>query len=181
MTATLNPVVQPVNSAAATGKAKELLDAVGKKLGRVPNMMATMAHAPAVLEAYLAFAGAIEKSSLSPKVREQIALAIAEANRCDYCVAAHTALGAKVGISPDDAHRARRGDAGDPLAAAILAFARAIVTSSGEVGDEQIEALRRAGVTDAQIMEIVAVVSLNIFTNYFNHILRTEVDFPRPA
>ena len=93
----------------ATGKVKELLDAVKGKLGFVPNLTRVMANAPAVLEGYLGLSGALGKGNLSAKTREQIALAVGQANECDYCLAAHSAIGKMVGLSPDQIRDSRRG------------------------------------------------------------------------
>lgn len=168
-----------INPAEATGKAKDLLDAVQKKLGLTPNMMRTMAQSPAVLEAYLNFSGALASGSLNAKVREQIALAVGEANSCEYCVSAHTAIGKMVGLSEDDINGSRQSSSGDARTNAALKFAQTVVLERGEVSDRDIQRVREAGFTDGEIGEIVAAVALNIFTNYFNHIAGTEIDFPR--
>jgi uncharacterized peroxidase-related enzyme len=167
------------NPTETTGKAKDLLDAVQKKLGLTPNMMRTMAQSPAVLEAYLNFSGALAGGSLNAKVREQIALAVGEANSCEYCLSAHTAIGKMVGLSEDDINGSRQSSSGDAKTDAALKFARTIVLERGEVSDRDIQRVREAGFTDGEIAEIVANVSLNIFTNYFNHVAGTEIDFPK--
>ncbi len=168
-----------INPPEATGKAKELLDAVNKKIGMTPNLMRTMAQSPAVLEAYLNFSGALAGGSLNAKIREQISLAVAEANSCEYCLSAHTAIGKMVGLSEDAIHQARQSASGDAKTDAALKFARAIVLERGEVSDAEVEQVRAAGFTEGEVAEIIANVSLNIFTNYFNHIAGTVVDFPK--
>jgi uncharacterized peroxidase-related enzyme len=170
--------IQPVNLEETTGKTKELIDAVKAKLGRVPNLMATMAHSPAVLESYLAFSGAVGHTSLSPRLREQLAVAVGEQNGCDYCVAAHSALGKRAGLSDDELIKNRRGTATDAKANAAIRFARRIVDERGHVGDDGVNEVRNAGFTDGEILEIVAATALNIYTNYFNHIVDTQIDFP---
>lgn len=161
----------------AEGKQKELLDAVKAKFGFVPNMMATMAASPAVLEAYLNFSNALG-SSLNAKLREQIALATAEINHCRYCASAHTAIGKMVGLDDEAVTDARRAAASDERADAALKFAQALLIGRGQVTDAQIEAVRAAGYADAEIAEIVANTVLNILTNYFNETAKTTVDFP---
>ncbi len=170
--------IQPLDPAAATGRPRELLDAVQAKMGLVPTMMRIMASAPAVLEGYLGFSGALGKATLSAKTREAIALAIAQVNHCQYCVSAHTLLGRKAGLGESDATAARTGESSDPHTAAALRLALAINNKRGNVSDADLAAARSAGLTDGQIVEVVGVVSLNIFTNYFNHVADTEVDFP---
>ena len=172
------PRLTPIDPAAAEGKAKVLLDGVQKKLGSVPNLFRTMAASPAVLESYLGFSQNLGGTGLSAREREQIALAVAGANACEYCASAHTAIGKSLGLSDAETTRNLAGEAEDPNAAAILAFATALVEKKGWVGDDDLAAVRAAGADDATIGEIVATVALNIFTNYFNHVARTEVDFP---
>lgn len=172
------PALDPTT---ATGKTKTLLDAVQKKLGRVPNMMRTLAQAPAALDGYLAFSGALAGGSLDAKVREQIALTVAEANLCDYCLSAHTAIGGMVGLSAADVNAARTATASQPKTNALLKLARSLVVNRGEIPDSDLAAARAAGLGDGEIIETTANVALNILTNYVNHVAQTVVDFPAVA
>jgi len=169
------PALDPAH---ATGKSKQLLDAVHAKLGVVPNLYRVFAHSPAAFEGFLHFGQALAGGVLDAKLREQIALTVAEINDCDYCRAAHTFIGGKVGLSDRALTDARQARAADPRAAAILALARDIVIQRGNLGEAGLQTARAAGLTDAEIIETVANVALNIFTNYTNHIARTVVDFP---
>ena len=171
--------IHQVDPQSATGKAKELLEAVQGKLGLVPNMTRAMANSPAVLDGYLSLSGSLSKGALSAKSREQIALAVAQTNECEYCLAAHSAIGKMVGLSVDQILDSRRGTSVDPKTDAIIQFARQVVDQRGLVSDAQISQVRAAGLKDGDIAEIVANVALNIFTNYFNHVAETEIDFPR--
>jgi uncharacterized peroxidase-related enzyme len=164
---------------AATGKAKELLDAVQGKLGLVPNITRAMANSPSVLEGYLGLSGALGKGGLSAKNREQIALAVGQANQCDYCLAAHSTIGKMVGLTPDQILDSRRGTAVDPKSDALIRFARKVVDERGQVSDADVAEVRAAGLDDGAIAEVVANVALNIFTNYFNHVAETDIDFPK--
>jgi uncharacterized peroxidase-related enzyme len=168
-----------VDPQTASGKTKELLDTVQKTFGVTPNMMRTMANSPAVLEAYLNFSGALGKGKLSARLREQIALIVAEANICEYCLSAHTAIGKMVGLSEDDISASRQAKANDPKVEAALNLALHIVVSRGELNDADVNAARQAGLDDGEIAELIANVALNIFTNYFNHIAQTVIDFPK--
>jgi uncharacterized peroxidase-related enzyme len=168
-----------VDPQTASGKTKELLDTVQKTFGVTPNMMRTMANSPAVLEAYLNFSGALGKGKLSARLREQVALIVAEANICEYCLSAHTAIGKMVGLSEDDISASRQAKANDPKAEAALNLALHIVVSRGELNDADVNAARQAGLDDGEIAELIANVALNIFTNYFNHIAQTVIDFPK--
>src|SRR5262245_48088514 len=171
--------ITPVDLQAVQGRAKELLDAVKGKLGIVPNMTRAMAVSPPVLEAYLGFNGALAHGVLPARVREQLALDIGEANHCDYCVSAHSAIGKRAGLSDQDILDGRRGTSADPKTDALLRFARTVVAKQGVVGDTDVEAVRTAGYGDAEIAEVVAHVALNVFTNYFNSVAGTAIDFPK--
>ena len=170
--------IHPINTTSASPEQKELLASVKQALGIVPNLISTMAHSPAVANAYLAFNGALAKGVLKPQMREKIILAVSQANGCDYCVAAHCALGAKAGLSAEEIAAARQGTCGCDQTAAALGFAVKVVEERGKVNDEDVAALRKAGWSDAEISEIVANIALSLFTNYFNHVAGTVIDFP---
>ena len=163
----------------ATGNTKQLLDAVKTKLGLVPNMVRAMANSPAALNAYLQFSGALAAGSLSAKSREQIALAVGQVNKCDYCVSAHSALGKMAGLTADQILESRQGAAADGKTDTLLHFSRKLVETRGQVSGGDVEAMRKAGFTDGEIAEAVAGVALNIYTNYFNHVAATDIDFPK--
>lgn len=167
--------IQAVDPSTATGKAKELLDAVKGKLGLVPNMTRVMAASPAVLESYLAFSGALAGGLLDARTREQLALLTAQQNHCDYCLSAHTAIGKMVGLNHDQIAASRAGDGSSPRTTAALTFAK----TKGQVGEAELAAVRNAGFSEGEIAEIIAHVALNAFTNYFNVAADVEIDFPR--
>lgn len=173
--------IQAIAPEHATGKAKELLNAVNGKLGMVPNMARTMANAPSVLDGYLAFSGSLAKGALSAKVREQIALTVAQRNRCEYCLAAHSTIGKMVGLSEEQILDSRQAKAVDSKTEALLRFAGRLVDNRGRISDIELNELRNLGVDDSTVAEVVANVALNIFTNYFNHVSETEIDFPKVA
>ncbi|MBS1811155.1 MAG: carboxymuconolactone decarboxylase family protein [Acidobacteria bacterium] len=173
------PRLNAIDPKEATGKAKELLDSVKAKIGKVPNLMRTFANSPTALEAYLNFSGTLGGGVLNAMLREQIALTVADANACEYCLSAHTAIGKMVGLDEDELAASRRAASADAKTEAALKFAHQIVVKRGEVLDSEVQAVRAAGYSDAEITEIVAHVALNIFTNYFNHVAQTVVDFPK--
>ena len=173
------PRLNAIDPQAATGKTKELLDGVKAKIGKVPNLMRTFANAPAALEAYLNFSGALGGGVLNAKLREQIALTVADANACEYCLSAHTAIGKMVGLDENELAASRQATSADAKTEAALKFAHQIVVKRGEVLDSEVQAVRAAGYNDGEITEIVSHVALNIFTNYFNHVAQTVVDFPK--
>ncbi|EMI43945.1 carboxymuconolactone decarboxylase family protein [Rhodopirellula sp. SWK7] len=170
--------IETVNPAQATGQAKELLDGVKAKLGMTPNLMRVMANSPAVLDAYLKFSGALSEGELSAPTREQIALTVGQANSCDYCLSAHTAIAKMNGLSADQIRAARLASSSDAKTNAILVFASQLIQKRGFVSDADITAAREAGVTDAEFAEVIANAALNILTNYFNHVAQTAIDFP---
>jgi uncharacterized peroxidase-related enzyme len=167
-----------VDPAQATGKTKQLFGQVQAKLGFAPNLFRVLGNAPAALEGYLAFSGALAGGSLNARVREQISLAVAESNLCGYCLSAHTFIGAKVGLTQKEIVDAIHATATTGKTDAILKLARSIVVQRGEIRDSELDYARNSGLTDSEIVETVANVVLNIFTNYVNHVARTLVDFP---
>jgi uncharacterized peroxidase-related enzyme len=173
--------LKAIQTEEATGKARELLQAVQAKLKLTPNMTRVMANSPAVLEGYLSFSGALAGGALAAGLREQIALEVGEQNSCQYCVSAHTAIGRMTGLSDSEIESAREGRSQIARNAAALQFARELVVQRGRITDADVAKVRSAGFSDGEISEIVAHVALNIFTNYFNNAAAVEVDFPKIA
>lgn len=172
------PRIQAIDPAHATGRTETLRDGVAEKLGAIPNVIRTLAASPAALDGYLGLSGGLAAGRLAASLREQLALALAEANGCNYGLAAHSMLGKKAGLADADVLAARRGDAGDPRARAAIRFALAVAASRGAVDDAELERVRGAGFGDGEIVEIVAHVALSALTNYLNRVAHTEVDFP---
>jgi uncharacterized peroxidase-related enzyme len=168
-----------VNPDTATGKVKDLFTAINGKLGMVPNMMRTMGNSPALLEGYLNLSGALGTGTLGAKTGELIALAVAESNHCDYCLSAHTYIGAnQAGIDADALTAARDGSSPNAKINAALQFAKTLVAKKGLVNNEDVNYIKAAGFTEGEIGEIVGHVALNILTNYFNNTANTVIDFP---
>jgi len=173
------PRIQLATPESSPPSTTALLDAVKQKLGAVPNLVAAMANSEAVAKAYLGFSETLSHGALPARLREQLALVVGETNGCHYCVAAHTALGKMAGLSEQETCDARTGAGSDEKGSAALIFAQRVVKQRGLVSDEEFQEVRDAGYTDGEIGEIVAHVALNIFTNYFNHVAGTEIDFPQ--
>src|SRR5271165_805846 len=149
---------------------KPILDAVQKQLGVVPNMFRLIASSPAALQGFSGNNGALTKT-LDVKTRERIALAVAQVNGCDYCLSAHSYLGLNLAkITPEEVALNRKGESGDAKAGAAVRLATKVVRERGHVSD--------AGFSDGQIVEIIAVVAENIFTNILNVVAETDIDFP---
>ncbi len=170
--------IQPVDPQQVTGKTRRLLGQVRAKLGIVPNLFRALANAPVALEGYVNFSAALAGGTLNDRIREQIALAVAESNLCGYCLSAHAFLSKRSGLTPDEIANAIRASADDPKTDAILKLARAIVVQRGEVSDSDLQHARVAGLTDGEVVETVANVALNIFENYMSHVARVAIDFP---
>ena len=167
-----------VNTAAFSPDRKAVLDQVQAAFGATPNMFKTVAHSAAALKSMWASFGALGGGVIPPKLGEQIAVAVADRNACDYCLAAHTALGRKAGAWADEMAAAQAGESSDPKTAAALRFALKLVNERGQVAEADVQALRAAGFDDEHIVEIVAHVALNLFTNYVNVAFAVPVDFP---
>jgi uncharacterized peroxidase-related enzyme len=156
-----------------------LLDAVKKQLGVVPNLMKLIGNSPAALEGYLSLSGALGKGSVGAKTGERIALAIAEFNRCNYCLSAHTYLATHVAkLEATEINANRNGLSGDVKADAAVRFAVSVAQARGHVSTEVLNAVKEKGFSDADIIEIVLHVALNTLTNYVNSVAQTEIDFP---
>jgi uncharacterized peroxidase-related enzyme len=142
------------------------------------NFLHLLANSPASLSAYAAWAGALAQGQLTPRQRELLAMTVAEINGANYCLSAHYDFARRLGLSDAEIRAARRATSADPETHALLRFAQAVALQRGEISDADFQSLRHAGFTDALITEIISNVALNIFTNYFNSVARTEVDFP---
>jgi uncharacterized peroxidase-related enzyme len=175
----MSRIPTPAAIADAPEKSRPLLEAVNKQLGVVPNMFRLIATSPQSLEGYLGLSAALGHGALPAATRERIALAVAEVNGCDYCLSAHSYLGRNL-AHLDDAEIVanRNGFSKDPKAAAAVRFAVAVARSRGHVAEADLAAVRQAGYADAQIIEIVQHVALNTWTNYFNEVFKTDIDFP---
>lgn len=173
------PRISPIDSATARPEARPLLDAVQAQLGGTPNFIRVLANAPKALEGFLGLYGAAGGFTLDKALQERIALAVAEGNACEYCVSAHTAIGSQAGLSNDEMLLNRRGGSGCTRSAAAVALARALNDNLGDITDQQFAAARSAGLGDAEVVEIIALVALNIFTNLIGKATQVDIDFPR--
>ena len=167
----------PSRDASPAGS-QPLLDAVGKQLGVIPNLFRLVGNSPAALEGYLGLAGALNRT-LDARTREGIALAVAQVNGCDYCLSAHSYIGANLAkLAGTEIAQNRRGRSADARTGAALGFAAKVAQQRGRVDAADIAAVRAAGFTDAQVVEIVVNVALNFLTNLVNNVAETEIDFP---
>lgn len=149
------------------------LEGLLKAFGVVPNVFATMAHSPAALGGYLALSQALQKSSLTAREREAVALAVSQVNGCDYCLAAHVLFAGKAGLDASDIRLAREGTLN-----ALVALARRVVEHRGRITESDLQDAREAGLSDGKIVEVIAEVAVTTFSNYLNNVANTELDFP---
>lgn len=167
-----------VDPNSATGAGDQLLGEIRSAFGIAPNMFRAVANSPAALASMWGSFGALGNGRLGAKLGEQIAVAVADRNDCHYCLAAHTVLGRKAGATAEEMVSAQLGKSSDPKTAAALAFAQKLVEARGKVSDADVRALHVAGYDDQDVVEIIAHVALNLFTNYINVALAVPVDFP---
>ena len=173
------PKINPVTLESADPKQKKILEGLKAKMGKVPNIYATVAHSPAALTALLEHGNNLKQGVLSAKEIEAIALAVGQANGCDYCVAAHTVLGKMAGLTDAETLECRKGQVPDPKLNVLVRLAIEIVQTGGSPSAKVLADFRSAGYADAALVEVIAWVAHNIFTNYFNHIAETVSDFPK--
>ncbi len=170
--------IQPLNRNDASAPVAATLEAVKAKIGMIPTLFTTFANAPAVLKGYLAFSEALTQGRLTPPQRESLALAVGQANGCQYCLSAHTLMGKGAGLNSTAIRDARSGHSEDPMIDALVKLAVSIVLQRGKLEDSQLAEARNAGLDDGLIIEVIAHVALNTLTNYTNNIADTDIDFP---
>src|SRR2546422_5367077 len=168
----------PIQSNGTTSELKRSLKNSRLKLDEAPRFLQVLANSPAALRAYLRADAALVRGQLTPRQRQQVALAVAEINSSSYSLSAHYDTGKSLGLTHHEMQLARNATAEDPKDERMLRFTQAVVLQRGDISDEDFQAMRKAGFPDAQIVEIVANIALNIFSNYFSSVAKTEVDFP---
>lgn len=158
---------------------KTLYSAIQDQLGAIPNFLKVFANSPAALKAFLGLHTIAGDGSLDAQTRERIALGLAEQNACQYCVSAHTAIGRKAGLSNSEMLENRKGSSEDSKAAIAVKFARSLADKNGEVSTSELLQVRNAGYSDAEIVEIITHVGMNVLTTILGKASRVEIDFPK--
>lgn len=162
----------------APAASKPILEHVKRQFGVAPNLYRLFGVSPAALEGMTSLSGALS-NSLDLKTRERIAIAVAQANGCDYCLSAHSYIGLNLAkLDPAELALSRKGASSDAKVESALRFALKVVETRGKVADADLAAVRAAGYGDAEILDIVALVVLNVMTNYFGNVSHAEIDFP---
>ncbi|WP_417624193.1 carboxymuconolactone decarboxylase family protein [Paremcibacter congregatus] len=170
-----------VTNETATSEQKELFTAITDQLGMVPNFLKIFANSPVALRGFLGLYVIAGAGSLDALTKERIALAVAEQNACQYCVSAHSAIGRKAGLSNAEIEAARAGTSQDAKAAVAVKLAKSLAEHSGAITTSELLDAQNAGFTDADIVEIITHVGMNILTNMLNNASRVEIDFPKVA
>ncbi len=168
-----------IEQASANDEQKALLDAIETQLGMVPNFLKVFANSPVALRAFLGLHGVANAGSLDAMTRERIALTLAQQNECEYCVSAHTAIGHKSGLTSAEIGAARAGNSADARAQAALTFARSLMDNRGEISTLELAAMRSAGYSESDIVEVITHVGMNFLTNILGKASRVAVDFPK--
>ena len=168
-----------VTNESANAEQKALLDAIQSQLGMVPNFLKVFANSPDALKAFLGLHGIANAGSLDPQTRERIALALAQQNSCEYCLSAHSAIGRKAGLTNAEIEANRAGTSQDAKAAVAVKFARSLVEHTGEVTTAELREMRNAGYSEADIVEVITHVGMNILTNILGKAGRVDIDFPK--
>lgn len=173
--------ITTISNDTANNEQRELFEAIQRQLGIVPNFLRVFAHSPAALRGFLGLYHIAHHGSLEPSTRERIALALAQQNQCEYCLSAHTAIGQKAGLNEAEIEANRAGGSQDAKAAVAVKFARALVEHTGEVTNAELQAMRDAGFSDSDIVEVIAHVGMNLLTNILGKTSRVDIDFPKVA
>ena len=171
--------IELLTAATAPAASQPVLAQIEGAFGATPNMFRAVSNSPAALKSMWGSFGALGAGTLDAKLGEQIAVAIADANGCEYCLAAHTALGRKAGATSADMSAAQAGQSDDPKTAAALRFASRVVEHRAHIAADDVKALHAAGFDDGEVMEIMAHIALNLFTNYVNVAFAVPLDFPQ--
>jgi len=169
-TAALRPDQVPADS-------KLALDTFARNIGFTPNMLASFAQSPVAFNAWAALRGSLNKA-LDVKTREIFSLAVSEVNGCNYCLAVHSLAASMARLPAEEIILARKGHSSDPKRDAAVQFARKVIETRGQVSDADLRTVRDAGYTEANVMEIVALVAMYSLTNFFNNVFDPEKDYP---
>ena len=175
----MNTRINPIKLSEAQGETKLMLNNIQAAFGTVPNIFRVLANSETSLSALLGFNGTLSSGKLDRQIAERIAILTAVENGCDYCHAAHSHIAKSVGVTEEEIKLSRTANSSDPKVEAALKFARSIVVNKGKVSDEEFANLKNQGFSDGEILEIVANVALNFYTNFINNITKPEIDFPK--
>ena len=169
--------IEPTTIENAPESTKATLEGIQQQLGKVPNLLATLGKSPAALNSYVNQKKALATGVLGDKIGESLALAIANFSKCGYCVSAHNVIGRMVGLSEEERELNRKGASSDPKTQSAIDLARAIVAGRGFIDDSAFENAK-SQLSEEEVLEVITITTFNLFTNYMNHALETQIDFP---
>lgn len=169
--------INPIDLQQTDTQTAQTLNAVKGKIGMIPNLFATLAHAPAALNGYLSLSQALEHGHLTLRQRELVALAVSQHNACQYCVSAHSAISKGAGMSQEEINQARQGKAQNATDQAIVTLTQKVIAQRGKLSNEEVSDARSV-LGDAIIMEVIVNIALSVLTNYTNNVADTSIDFP---
>lgn len=172
------PRLNTVTVESASSPAKEMLTAINEKYGMVPNTFKGIANSAPALQSLIGLVSPMDDYSLDAQEREVITLTVSQHNGCEYCIAAHTALGKMAGLSEEETVNIRLGKPSNAKHKALVDFTKAMIDAKGAVSEDQLSRFKDAGYNDGSVAEVVAIVAYKIFSNYFNNANHTDVDFP---
>lgn len=175
----MSPRISATTPSNAPEATRPILASLKQAVGMIPNVYATIGHSPGSLKSVLGWGEALATGGLGKRELEQLNLHVSELNGCSYCVSAHGALGARAGLSAQELSLARNGLGANERENALLAFARRVVRTGGARAGTDLARLREAGVSDAEVIDLLAVVALNAFRNAVNIVADSDIDFPR--
>lgn len=158
---------------------QEVFAAIEQKVGMLPNLYATMANSPNLLQGFLAFEAILKEGDFSSKENEAIALAVSQENNCNYCLSAHSTIGKMVGYTDEEVIDIRKGTTSDSKLNALLTLTRELTEKRGKASNEAIEAFLSAGYTHKAFAELIGMVAIRSITNYIFSNGDFEIDFPR--
>lgn len=161
-----------------TRRVRELYDGLKKAVGAVPNIYQAVGNSPATLDVLLGMGAKLKEAGLSGAETEAIKLVVSQVYGCNYCLAAHTMVGRKAGLSEADTIAIRRGTIADPRLSALVQFVHKALQPAGHVSDDDLRAVRAGGFDDGRIPAVLMVLAQTVFTTLFNRVNQTEIDFP---
>jgi uncharacterized peroxidase-related enzyme len=155
-----------------------LFEQIKKRVGKVPNLYATIGYSVHALKAFLDFEGALNQGAFNGKEREAIALVVSEINHCEYCLAGHTMAAIRNGLSQADTIAIRKGAIADSRLDAIIKLAKSVTETKGHPEEQYLEIFYNAGFDEAALIELIGLVTVRVFTNYVFATTNIPVDFP---
>jgi AhpD family alkylhydroperoxidase len=163
--------------ASAPEKSRQALAGLAEAVGLVPNLAATMAGSPPLVNGFAGVFGQLAAGSFGGAERQVLLLANAVANRCAWAVAFHSTLALREGVAPDDVAALRQGGVpAEPRRAALATLTRALIEQRGHLADAEVDAFTRAGFTPEQVLEAIAALAASVMANYAGNLAQPPLE-----